>query len=66
MVDARRALHRQALEQHSEWPAIPMASSVEQMAVHRAPLGSFARGSGAAQAFSDLWQKIERRLSGPR
>ncbi len=66
MVDRRRALHRAAMEKHAEWPVIPMASAVEQMAIHRAAIGSFAPSSPAAQAFATLWKGIERRLSRPK
>lgn len=62
MVDRRRALHRSALDAQPAWPAIPMASAVEQMAVRRKPLGAFAASSPSAQAFSALWTGIERQL----
>jgi len=62
MVDRRRALHRAALDAQPGWPAIPMASSVEQMAVRRKPLGAFAASSPPAQAFSGLWTDVERQL----
>lgn len=65
MVDRRRSLHRTALEAQSGWPFIPMTSSVEQMAVHRKPVGAFAASSPAAQAFAALWTTIERKLSQP-
>ncbi|TCP98655.1 cellulose biosynthesis protein BcsQ [Sphingomonas sp. PP-F2F-A104-K0414] len=63
MVDKRRALHAEALDRHSDWPVIPMASGIESMAVKRAPVGVFAPKSAAAQAFADLWRRIEHRLS---
>lgn len=63
MVDRRRKLHAEALAAQPDWPAIPMASVVEQMAARRAPLGQFAPRSPAAGAFADLWQKVERRLA---
>jgi chromosome partitioning protein len=62
MVDRRRALHRAALEQQPDWPVIPMASQMEQVAVRRAPLGSFDRTSSAAKAVTALWSGIERKL----
>ena len=62
MVDRRRTLHRAALEAEPDWPVIPMASAVEQMAVHRAPVGAFAGESAAGQAFTALWRGIEARL----
>ncbi|MES2097753.1 MAG: AAA family ATPase [Pseudomonadota bacterium] len=63
MVDRRRKLHAEALAAEPDWPVIPMASVVEQMAARRAPLGAFAPRSAAAAAFSTLWQTIEMRLS---
>jgi chromosome partitioning protein len=36
---------------------------VEAMTVRRAPVGSFAGRSAAAQGFAALWQAIERRLA---
>jgi cellulose biosynthesis protein BcsQ len=61
MVDRRRALHRDALEQRPDWPVIPMASAVEQMASERAPIGVFAPRSPAAEAFARLWRGIEKK-----
>ena len=63
MVDRRRSLHREAMLNEPKWPVIPMASIVEQMSTHRAPLGSYAPRAPAALAFSTLWQGIERKLA---
>ena len=63
MVDARRNLHKQVLAEMPDWPVIPMASAVEQMAVRREPLGQFAPTSPAARAFARLWTAIERKLA---
>lgn len=63
MVDRRRTLHRAALEAQPDWPVIPMASAVEQMAVNRAPVGCFAGNSTSGMAFSALWRGIEARLA---
>ncbi len=62
MVDGRRSLHKAALAEHANWPAIPMASVVEQMGVHQQPIGMFAPSSPAARAFAHLWQAVERKL----
>jgi cellulose biosynthesis protein BcsQ len=63
MVDRRRALHREALEKHPEWPAVPMASAFEAMTDRRAPLGAFApRASVGVEAVSALWSRVERAL----
>lgn len=58
MVDARRALHRDALAVEAAWPVLPMASVVEQMAARRLPLGAYARRSKAGQAYALLWQRV--------
>ena len=62
MVDRRRTLHREAVELQPDWPVIPMASAVEQIAVHRAPVGAFAGSSPSGKAFAALWRGIEARL----
>ncbi|MDQ1158777.1 chromosome partitioning protein [Sphingomonas sp. SORGH_AS 950] len=64
MVDRRRRLHAEAVTAQPDWPAIPMASLVEAMGEHRAPIGAFAPRSAAAQAYATLWRAVERRLSG--
>lgn len=63
MVDRRRALHTKAMTEEPDWPRIPMASAIEQMASRRAPLGSFAASAPATAAFNSLWTAIERRLA---
>ncbi|MBS0478586.1 MAG: AAA family ATPase, partial [Proteobacteria bacterium] len=45
MVDRRRRLHTDSVAANPGWPAIPMASAVEQMSVRRAPIGEFAAHS---------------------
>lgn len=62
MVDRRRNLHRDALAANPSWPVIPLASAVEQCAVHRAPVGAFAPSSPAARDFDLLWRAIESKL----
>lgn len=63
MVDRRRGLHQEAIAANPDWPVIPMASAIEQMTVHRAPLGSFAGKSPGSEAYASLWTGIERRLA---
>lgn len=64
MVDRRRAIHREALEQHPDWPVIPMASAFEAMTDRRAPLGTFApRGSVGVEAVAALWRRVEAALA---
>lgn len=63
MLDRRRTLHRAAREENPGWPAIPLASVVEQCAVRHQPVGLFAPGSPAAKGFRQLWIAIERELT---
>jgi cellulose biosynthesis protein BcsQ len=63
MVDRRRKLHADAVAAHPDWPVIPMASAIEQVTARRAAVGAFAPRSAGAQAFAQLWQAIERRLT---
>jgi cellulose biosynthesis protein BcsQ len=62
MVDGRRRLHRDAREELSGWPVIPMSSQIEQMAVRREPVGNFAGSGEPAAAFARLWDTVEQRL----
>jgi hypothetical protein len=59
MVDRRKALHREVVAAHPDWPAIPMASMVEQMGTGRprwpnsprsAPGGGQCAGAGGTGA----------------
>ena len=62
MVDGRRSLHRAAMESDPNWPRIPYASVVEQMATRRAPLCAFANRTVAAEAFAMLWRAVDKKL----
>jgi chromosome partitioning protein len=68
MLDRRKNLHRQLIESLApiEPPflttAIPNASAVERMAVHRAPLGAVAPRSVARKAFAALWAEVAAKL----
>ena len=64
MLDLRRSLHKAAREANPTWPAIPLASAVEQCAVERRPVGAFAPRSPAARAIAQLWTAIEKKLAG--
>ncbi len=66
MVDRRRRLHADSVAANPGWPMIPMASAVEQMSVHRAPVGEFAARSPAAEAFANLWRTVEQWLEVPK
>lgn len=69
MVDRRKHLHRDLVATLPEqYPsivdaAIPAATAVEQMGVHRNPVSSFAPGSEAAKAYLRLWQCTKERLA---
>ncbi|TAD72614.1 MAG: ParA family protein [Sphingomonadales bacterium] len=63
MMDRRRSLHQEALAANPAWPAIPMVSNLEQCAVQRRPIGTFAPRTPAALAFMRLWDGIERKLA---
>ncbi|MEQ5788498.1 ParA family protein [Erythrobacter sp. NFXS35] len=63
MIDLRRTLHREAREANPKWPAIPLASAIEQCAVERKPVGAFAPRAPAARAIAQLWTAIERKLA---
>ena len=64
MLDRRKSLHRELIESLADveppflTTAIPNASAVERMAVHRAPLGEVAPRSVARRAFADLWAEV--------
>lgn len=64
MVDRRRHLHREMVEEHPDWPVIPASSLIERMTVEQAPIGSFAPSHPAAKAFGQLWAGVERKLIG--
>jgi cellulose biosynthesis protein BcsQ len=68
MVDARRRLHRDVIEELAADPgmlttAIPAASDVERMGRLREPIGVSAPGGRAGQAYEALWAEIRARLS---
>lgn len=64
MVDRRRAIHRDELDRHKGWPAIPMASAYERMSDLRAPIGEIMpRTAPSVEAIAHLWRRIEKALS---
>lgn len=70
MVDRRKSLHRELVERLSAEgrvvlpAAIPNATEVERMGVHRAPLVGTSPRCAAARAYEDLHDRIERALYG--
>ena len=65
MVDARKRLQRELIVEarttlpHVLQTAIPYLATVEQMGVHRAPVGAFAASTTAAIAYQDLWAEVQ-------
>ena len=45
------------------WPAVPASSYVEQAALRRAPLSTFANWCPASRALERLWHGTERKLT---
>lgn len=67
MYNSRRPLHRAVRDGAAAgWPVIPFAAQLEQVAVERAPLGTFAPHGDAARALARLCAGIEARLSADR
>lgn len=68
MADRRKRLHREVLASlPTDRPSvletvIPVATDVERMGVHRAPVGVSAPRSRAAVAFGELWAEVRPRL----
>jgi cellulose biosynthesis protein BcsQ len=68
MVDRRKSLHAQIVaETRARFPAmlsveVPYWSTIERMAVRRAPIPAFAPASPASEVYRSLWQEIAGRL----
>ncbi|MGC1511240.1 ParA family protein [Ketobacter sp.] len=68
MVDKRRKIHTDVLEQAKELIdeeeplVIPYASDYEKMGTHRAPIHCFANSSAAAKAYQSLWSTLQDRF----
>ncbi len=64
MYDARRKHHRDVAQSTAAtWPKIPLTTALEQSAIKRAPLGSFANASQSGKALDQLWQAIEMKIA---
>jgi chromosome partitioning protein len=67
MVDGRKRLHREVIDDlrarrdDLATTVIPALSLVEQMAVHRAPLPTFAPRSRVTRSYEDLWAEVRDR-----
>ena len=67
MVDGRKRLHREVMEQLADHRSvlrtvIPASADVERMGVRRTALEEFAPRGRAASAYRDLWREIRGRL----
>jgi chromosome partitioning protein len=68
MVDGRKRLHREVMEQlaadhaHVLETTIPAAADVERMGVRRTVLAEFAPRGRAAQAYEALWAEVRDRI----
>jgi chromosome partitioning protein len=68
MVDGRKRLHREVMDQLATEQdgvletAIPAAADVERMGVHRTVIAEFAPRSRAAKAYEELWREVRARL----
>ena len=71
MVDRRKRLHRETVEDTVGTDpdflsvAVPYASEVERMGIHREPLAVTAPWSRAALAYAELWREIRRLSAAP-
>ncbi len=69
IVDRRKRLHRELVEHYRAFgkgflkTVIPNATEVEQMALRRAPVRTFAPNSVAAHAYEAMWREITERLT---
>ena len=67
MTDGRRRVHKELIEQLSGVDgvmrtAIPSASDVERMGVHRRVLADFAPHGRAGRAYAQLWEELREQL----
>jgi len=71
MIDRRKRLHREILEQLPAQrddvasAAIPALSLIEQMSLERAPVTAFAPRSAAARHYEELWLEARKRSGLP-
>jgi cellulose biosynthesis protein BcsQ len=70
MVDLRRKLHRETIEQLTEADsralsaAVPYSSDVEKMGTYREPVLARSHSSRGAVAYRELWQELRPTLMG--
>jgi chromosome partitioning protein len=69
MVDGRKRLHREVMEELASGghpllrTAIPAASDIERMGLHRNVVTQFAPRSRASRAYEELWGEVVERLT---
>jgi len=69
MVDRRKRMHLDVMQSLPDTRkellnvAIPYASDVEKMGIHRMPVGEFAPKGPAWQAYEALWREVQERLA---
>jgi len=65
MVDRRKTLHRDAVEQLHRSHAsvtdvvVPATVTIERMGTERAPIGTYAPTAEAARAYGELWTRVQ-------
>jgi cellulose biosynthesis protein BcsQ len=65
MVDRRKTLHRNAVEQLHRTHAsvtdvvVPATVTIERMGTERAPIGTYAPSAEAARAYGELWARVQ-------
>lgn len=68
MVEKRKKLHRETMEQMLEKDdhfmpiQIPMAAVVERMGLEREPVPAYAASSPASKAYKELWKSVSKIL----
>jgi chromosome partitioning protein len=68
MVETRKTLHQQIMQEFSErderflQSVIPYAAAIEKMGLYREPVVASAPRSVAAQAYQRLWQELQTQL----
>jgi cellulose biosynthesis protein BcsQ len=69
MVDGRKRLHRDVIEQlREQWTAvleaeIPTSAEIERMGLRRAAVAYYAPATNAAIAYRALWEEVKARLA---
>jgi len=68
MVQKQKNLHKETMDrlrkQNKRFLAgvIPFSSDIEKMGIHRAPVLSYSKSSGASRAYRMLWREIDGKI----